>query len=112
MIRKTAAEQRRRHFLRRLKLLHYERHAERVSHCDEAGGAIDRSQTVTALQEALASLPQRQREVLHLVFYQELSIEQAAEAIGVSIGSARTHYARGKQRLRRKLSQSEVFHET
>ena len=52
-----------------------------------------------ALQQALGSMPQRQREVLHLVFYAELTIEETAHTLGVSLGSARTHYHRGKSRL-------------
>ena len=56
------------------------------------------------LRALLEQLSQRQRELLHLVFYQDLTIEDAARVLGISVGSARTHYARGKQRLRSKLS--------
>jgi RNA polymerase sigma-70 factor (ECF subfamily) len=55
------------------------------------------------LRAALKQLAQRQAEVLHLVFYQGLSITEAAVVMNVSVGSARRHYERGKQRLRREL---------
>ncbi len=57
-----------------------------------------------ALRGALTQLPARQQEVLHLVFYQEMTIAEAAVVMEVSLGSARTHYERGKQRLRELLS--------
>ncbi|MBI4519341.1 MAG: RNA polymerase, partial [Gemmatimonadetes bacterium] len=37
-------------------------------------------------------------------FYQGLTIEEAAEVMRITIGTARTHYERGKQRLRQLLS--------
>ena len=44
--------------------------------------------------------------MLHLVFYQDLTIADAAEILGVSVGSARTHYERGKAQLRRLLGEN------
>ena len=63
------------------------------------------------LRRELAALPQRQRQVLHLVFYTELSIAESAEVMGVSVGTARTHYERGKRRLRERIGTPEPARE-
>jgi RNA polymerase sigma-70 factor (ECF subfamily) len=102
--RRTAAEHRRATAVRRLLPLSWldGRPEGRSSEADP-GLAAERSEEATRLVTALRELTGRQREVLHLVFYQELTIAEAAEVIGVSLGTARTHYERGKQRLRELL---------
>jgi RNA polymerase sigma-70 factor (ECF subfamily) len=92
VIRRTAADERRRHWLRRWRLADYRQEPP------EPPAPLSEM-----LAAALAQLPRRQREVLHLVFYQDLTIEAAAAVMGVAVGSARTHYERGKQRLRELL---------
>jgi len=98
VIRRTAASQRRTSWLRGLLL---DRDGESVrpeapSPPDANVESDSRSQT---LRNALAQLAARQQQVLQLVFYHDLTVDEAAAVMGTSVGSARTHYARGKARL-------------
>ncbi len=61
------------------------------------------SQQQKMVLSALRSLPKRQHQMLDLVFYRDLPIAEAAEVLGISIGTARVHYERGKAALRRRL---------
>ena len=107
VIRTTAHVQRRRSWLRSLLL---SRNADQVRPQvnDFADDAAVRDSRGALLRAAITKLPARQREILHLVFYQDLTVEDAADVMRISVGSARTHYARGKARLAKTLPMADL----
>ena len=48
----------------------------------------------------LKLLPDRQQEVLLLVFYHNLTLEEVAKVLNLGLGTVRTHYDRGKKKLK------------
>lgn len=52
---------------------------------------------------AVKALPERQRDVIELVFCRDMTIEQAAMVMGVTLGTGRAHYERAKKALRQRL---------
>ena len=98
VIRRTAASERRKAWVRGLLL---KREAARLDPDApvQPDVGVELESRRDGLHHALAHLAARQREVLQLVFYHDLTVEEAATVMRVSVGSARTHYARGKANL-------------
>ena len=102
VIRKTAISERRKTLVRTLTKI-----PAAESNIKSCEADLEISELQKRFRQALDALPGRQREALHLVFYQDLSLREAAEVMGVTIGSARQHYERGKSRLRQVLNREE-----
>jgi len=98
VIRRTAASERRKAWLRGL-LLNREAGSLKPEAPAPPDAEVERDSRSHSLRHALAHLSARQREVLQLVFYHDLTVDESAAVMGVTTGSARTHYARGKLRL-------------
>jgi RNA polymerase sigma-70 factor (ECF subfamily) len=62
--------------------------------------ALERSEIRTLLAKALASLAQKYREVFILRDVEQMSIEEAAEALNISIASVKTRLLRARLMLR------------
>ena len=64
-----------------------------------------------SLLTALATLPPRQRAVLVLRYFEDLSEQQAANALGCSVGTVKAHASRGLQQLRQTPGLTEALGE-
>ena len=100
VIRRTAVEQRRRRWLDAGRLARWAASRAPAVEAPDPEQTASTGESIRELRTALDRLSRRQRELLHLVFYQDLTVEEAAAVLSISVGSARRHYDRGKARLR------------
>jgi len=103
VIRRTGQEVHRREAIRRLFLGRLRDFAELSTQILSPADEADRDGTAARLRHHTSALPRRQNEVLILVFYHDLTLAETAETLGISLGSVRRHYERGKANLRKCL---------
>jgi RNA polymerase sigma-70 factor (sigma-E family) len=80
------------------------RHAATVRLAEGADPTPD-SDRRTAVLDALRALPDRQREVLALRYYLDLSEAEIADTLGISRGAVKSHASRGAAALRTLLQE-------
>ena len=80
--------------------------------CQEADGPqehMERQERVACVQQALLLLTQEHREVLVLREMRQLSYEEIAAQLGISVGTVRSRISRGREKLREILLQGNFF---
>ncbi|MEL6719053.1 MAG: RNA polymerase sigma factor, partial [Bacteroidota bacterium] len=85
----------------------FDQQHEAILEVDQIGG--ENVAASIAFRTLLKQLSPKQQQVLHLVFYQNCTIQEAAEIMQIQLGTARTHYERGKQQLKKQLLKYEAF---
>jgi RNA polymerase sigma-70 factor, ECF subfamily len=77
---------------------------------------IAENERAEAVERAVLALPQLQREVVVLAEYEEMSLEEIAQATGAEIAAVKSRLHRARQNLRRMLApfleSKGVFHGT
>ncbi len=73
--------------------------------------AMDEAAQSRRVAAAVAALPERQREAILLVHYQDLSNTAAAEVLEVSVDALESLLARARRSLRNGLNNQEIGHE-
>jgi RNA polymerase sigma factor (sigma-70 family) len=68
---------------------------------DDASGRLDDAARIKALRRALADLPGPELEVLALCVWSGLGYAEAAEALGVPVGTVRSRLSRARAKLSR-----------
>lgn len=89
------------------------RKAGKLDSLDDSYDPIEHVEEVdpTDYEAIIKLLPKMQCEVILMVFYHHMTIAESAETLQISLGTARTHYERGKKKLKTLITQVQIQEE-
>jgi len=81
-----------------------EEHAERLADpADPPGLAVSRGALARRVRQAVLSLPEHQRLVVAMFYWEDMPVNEIARVLGIARGTVISRLARGRETLRRKL---------
>lgn len=90
----------------------YSRHVTLFAEGEEENLSVDdmtekaeQKEQSRKVREAVLSLPEEFREVLLCLYFEELSVKETAEALGIRTGTVKSRLSRARERLRVLLSE-------
>ena len=84
----------------------WRRHVQTVEALPERASPLIDDARYESLNRALDSLPARYRAVIHLYYYEEMSVDEISAVINTKPATIRSRLARGRERLKRELIQN------
>ena len=84
----------------------WRQHVQTVEALPERASVWDGDDRCEALNRALDNLPARYRAVIHLYYYEEMSVDEISAALNTKPATIRSRLARGRERLKRELTQN------
>ncbi|MFV2175747.1 RNA polymerase sigma factor [Actinomadura sp. LOL_016] len=82
-----------------------------AGHADRVAGRLDAQAARGPLARALRKLPRGDRDVLLLVAWADLGVREAAEALGIPAGTARSRLHRARTKIRAALGDTTELRE-
>ena len=80
--------------------------AELATERSSVGLKIENAEEQSQMRQMLDTLPDRQREALTLRFFEELSVEQTAQAMNCAVGTVKATVHQALRALKQKMTQS------
>ncbi|GAA3124183.1 RNA polymerase sigma factor [Nonomuraea salmonea] len=81
------------------------------SPADRVAAGVSARAVRAELAGALAALPARDRDVLLLIAWGDLTYEEAARALGIPVGTVRSRLNRGRRKVRTALGDTNPLEE-
>jgi RNA polymerase sigma-70 factor, ECF subfamily len=91
---------------RRQKLLRWWHAVRPHDNAPSASHAPEQTETARQVRDAVRQLPANCREIVVLVYLEQMTIEQAAQTLGIQLGAAHTRLSRAREKLRGLLDES------
>jgi RNA polymerase sigma-70 factor (ECF subfamily) len=93
-------------FLRKKRLRFWHPLQEQLTEALESGVYIEGDKVQLALQRALLTLPDKQRLVFNMRYFEELPYEQMSEILGTSVGALKASYHLAVKKIEKHLAQT------